>query len=131
MRHLAQHFPAPVSGKSVGSAGIYSIDWYIYMFVLEDGIDEVAAAADAGYIGSKKDSYNLSKGNTMESSRLHQRKRVLACDPFMKLKWGCLLTPRNFEREAATTPLGSSNKIKPKWLDVVAAKTRQTRKPFN
>ena len=49
----------------------------------------------------------------------------------MKLKWGCLLTPRTFERETATTPLGSSNKTKPKRPDAVAAQTRLTSKPFN
>ena len=80
------------------------------MFVPEDGIDEAAAAAAAGYSGSSKDSYYLSKSNTMESSWLHRRKMACACDPYMKLKWGCLLTPRKFEREAATTPLGSSKK---------------------
>ena len=49
----------------------------------------------------------------------------------MKLKWGCLSTPRNFERKEATTPLGSSKKIKPKRLDTVVAQTRRTRKAFN
>ena len=38
------------------------------MFVPEDGIDEAAAAAAAGYSGSSKDSYYLSKSNTLESS---------------------------------------------------------------
>ena len=77
VHRLAEHFPAPVGGKRVGSAGIYSIDGYIYMFVLEDGIDaavpedgtdEAAAASDAGYIGSSKYIYYLSKGNNTESS---------------------------------------------------------------
>ena len=38
--------------------------------------------------------------------------------------------PRKFEREAATTPLRSCNKIRPKFPDAVAARTLQTRKPL-
>ena len=56
--------------------------------------------------------------------------RVCACDPYMNLKWGCLLTPRNFEEESATISLVSSNKIKPKCPDDIASQTRKTRNPF-
>ena len=84
------------------------------MFVPEDRIDEASKAADTGFSDSSKDSYHLSKGNTTESLLLNRRKRVCDFDTCMKLKRGCLLTPRNFEKEAATTPLVSSNKINPK-----------------
>ena len=67
------------------------------MFVPEDVIDEVAAAADAGYSGTSKDGYYLRKGNTTESLRFHRKKRVCACDSCTKLKCGCLLMPRKFE----------------------------------
>ena len=70
------------------------------MFFPEDGIDEATTAAYSGYSVSRKDSYYLSKGNNMESLILHIRKRVCPCDTCMKLKWVCLLTPRDFEREA-------------------------------
>ena len=54
--HIAELFTAPVGGKRMGSAGIYSINLYIYMFVPEDGIDEATAAYDARYSGISKDS---------------------------------------------------------------------------
>ena len=55
MRHLSENFPDLVGDKRVGSAGIYSIDQYIYMFVLEDGINDANAASDAGYSGRSED----------------------------------------------------------------------------
>ena len=131
MHHLAEHFPALVGVKHVGSAGIYSIDWYIYFFVLWDVIDEAAVAANYGYSRISKDSYYLINGNTTERSKFRHRKRLCGCDPCMNLNWVCLLTPINYEREASTTPLLSINKINPKQTDYVAAQTRQTRNPFN
>ena len=116
MHHLVEYFSAPVGDKCVGSADIYSIDWYIYMFIPEDVIDEVAAAADAICSVSSKDGYYLRKGNSMDNSQFHRNKRVCACDTFMNLKWVCLLMPRNVEREASTTPLldlGLANRVAP------------------
>ena len=52
--HLADNLPALVGGKHTGSAGIYSIDRYIYMVFTEDLIYEAAAAADACYSFSSK-----------------------------------------------------------------------------
>ena len=98
----------------MGSAGTYSINQYIYMFVAEDATDEVDTAVGAGYSGRNKNSYYLSKVNTTESSQLHCSNRVCDCDTCMKLKWVCLLTPRNFEREAETIPLGPSIKLNQK-----------------
>ena len=81
-----------------GLAGIYLIGRYIYMIVPGDVIDEANAAADDGYSGISKNRYYLIKGDTMESSRLHRRNRLCTCDPCMKLKWGCIIMPRNILR---------------------------------
>ena len=96
MRHLTEHFPATFGGKRMILAGIYSIEGYIYIFSLEDGINEAATASDPGYSVRNKDSYFIIKVNNMEGSILHRRKRLYACDTFLKLKWLCLLMPRTF-----------------------------------
>ena len=111
MHHLVEYFSAPVGDKCVGSADIYSIDWYIYMFIPEDVIDEVAAAADAICSVSSKDGYYLRKGNNMEILQYQNKKRVCDFDPCMNFNWGCLLLPRNLGREAEIAPLGSSKII--------------------
>ena len=109
--HLADNFPALVGGKHMGSAGIYLIDRYIYMFVTEDVIDEAAVEYGSGYSVSSKYTYYLRKGNNMEILQYQNKKRVCDFDPCMNFNWGCLLLPRNLGREAEIAPLGSSKII--------------------
>ena len=79
VRHLAHKHPRPKTERHTiyfGTKGFYATTPYVYMFMVEDGMDEIVVATDDGYKDSSKDHYYQSRGFTENSERLHWRLRV-------------------------------------------------------
>ena len=104
--------------------GLYSVTHYIYMFIVEDGIDEKVADVAAGYSGSSKDHFYWSKGASKEASSLYHRERACGCPLcFMMMPEECQMLSGS-GLEAGIIPPGSSVHLEPTSL---SAESRQTR----
>ena len=100
------------------------------MYIPEDAIDESIVAVDAGYSGSSKDHYYCSLGNTEVVSRLERQERACGCQPCLKLKQGCTLTPVNTDLMAGTTARATTVVLHSARPVPAARHTRNARNPL-
>ena len=84
---------------------LYVTTNYIYMYMVENSMVSDVVAVHAGYVGSSKDYYYLSRGTTEDASRLGHRNRKYKCKPCLDLTFeDCLLTRVRTNLCAGTTP---------------------------
>ena len=106
--HLAQKNSTPRVERRTryfGHRGLYATTHYIYMYMVEEAMAYDVVAVDAGYAGSSKDHYYLSRGATEVASRMGHRNRKCGCQPCLDLTFeGYLLTKTRTDLCAGTTP---------------------------